>query len=1631
MIFTFYSYKGGVGRSMALANVAQLFYEAGLKVLMVDWDLEAPGLERFFTNDVEKIHDNPGLIDMLLAYKQRMSQQPLERERDVLPFQKEKLDNYIVDVSPEIYGEGRILLLPAGRRPAEHFAEYASSVLTFDWDDFYRNWEGELFFEWLRQQLEQMADVVLIDSRTGVTEMGGVCTYQLADTIVMLCTTNQQSLDGTYEMARNFTHQEVTKVRRGRPINLLIVPARIERAESELLDKFKKEFIGLFKEFESSINEIDVNTFWQLGIPYIPKYAFTETIAVRESNRASAEDIAATFYKLSEVMGRLRLSRIVRTDVRRVARELAQALSKVNQKDIAEVIKLSSLIESFSEWMSEFPELLNYSRGLAHVAQGDTENALAQFRKASKRGQQIQVEGISLSIPEKIRKELVGSYDVFISYSHTDSDWVRDWLVPKLEEANLNVGVDYLSFDIGAPAIVNMERAVEQSRNVLLVLTPNWTESQWVNLETLLVQARNPSERSRRMLPLMLKECKPRKGISILTYTDFTKTEQWESQLERVIATIKSKDNPTPAVALQADSTESCVPFILPQLIPSSFAERGDTLAQLENLLLSKDEIRTNNVVALIGAGGVGKSALACFFAERHKDSFPDGIIGLRVDGKDVNVAAREFVLYCGEEIDQEDERTADTLMTEVFGHRRTLLILDNVEDASIQSLLPSGGRCTVIVTTRDRQLPFFLGIPQERMIDLPLLSDEESLNLLQKLLGEQRISTEAQGTAEIIRLTGNLPLALQIAGATVQMQESRSLVDYASSLRRERERLKKLKGSAATHLNVRASFALNIKLLTDGEIDFFACLSVCAKDGFSVRAAMAAGGCDETTAQELLGRLYRFSLMSRPTFAANRFVIHPLILIFAQELLLERSLQDVAAARHGRFFVDFLKSLDVNSEPDASVLVEELDDIVLAAEWLLQHEIADSQFILLLQPLLQQYGHWQKTTDLISGFLQLIENTEDWESVAQLRISQAKYLSLRDELIRAEEALRPVGDVIQKIESESNRQRYESMWLNTMGDLLSRQGRYDRAIQALKRSAEIKGNLGMTSEHALILNSLGGVLQKQGRFEEAVEALRRSATIEEELGNARGQAMVLHNLGSVLQRQGRFDEAANTFKKCLGLFEELEDQRGLWNILNDLGGLLQRQGRFDEAAESFIRSNDISVQLNDQRGQAMSLNSLGGVLQRQDRFDEAINVLQRSYEIYLEQEDQRGQAMVLNSLGGVLQRQSRFDEAVDVFQRSAVLEEALADLRGQAMVLNSLGNVLQRQGRFDEAVEALRRTARIEEELGNVQGQAMALNSLGGVLQRQGRFDEALETFQRSYELAESLGDQTVLAMILNSLGGVLQRQGQFDKAIDIFQQRIQLEEGSGNIRPLALAFNSLGSVLQQQGRYDEAISALQRSLTIYEQIGDERGLAEALINLGGAQYKQGNFRESLKSYQHSLDVGQKVGNERHLGRAYNAIGRSLLALGNIEAANAQLMSGFEIEEKLMSRRGIAVVAPLLIKNLIELQMREEASEYCRRALAIAPENKRLLELSKQFSSSENLPESNIVRGVIKAIIKHPRDYLYGFISPNEKGPDIYFHQDSVDPDALPKLAKGVKVNVEVERGHKGPRAKIVRLLN
>lgn len=238
MIYTFYSFKGGVGRSMAMASTAWLLARRGLRVLAIDFDLEAPGLERYFFNDeraLEDLRSKPGLIDLLLTYKRALTS---EAEFERAEFRDWR--RYTTPAIPNTPEGGSVDLMSAGRRhPQEAYAQYALHVRAFDWQDFFHNWQGGGFFDWLRRALTDRErdprnayDVVLVDSRTGVTEMGGVCAYQLADAVVLLCAPNYQNMDGTLAVLRDFRSDAVIALRNGRPLELVLLPARVEPSDA-------------------------------------------------------------------------------------------------------------------------------------------------------------------------------------------------------------------------------------------------------------------------------------------------------------------------------------------------------------------------------------------------------------------------------------------------------------------------------------------------------------------------------------------------------------------------------------------------------------------------------------------------------------------------------------------------------------------------------------------------------------------------------------------------------------------------------------------------------------------------------------------------------------------------------------------------------------------------------------------------------------------------------------------------------------------------------------------------------------------------------------------------------------------------------------------------------------------------------------------------------------------------------------------------------------------------------------------------------------------------------------------------------------------------------------------------------
>ena len=214
-VITFYSYKGGVGRSMALANISVALAQFGHNVLIVDWDLEAPGIEEYFRPylKIQEVIRQRGIVDLLWNEFQQESR-PKDREDWQSLIIKVKVPN----------AKGNLHILTAGRKDEEYFGK----VQSLDFQRFYEQKNGGVFIEMLRDEWKIQYDFILVDSRTGITDIGGICTIQLPDTLVLMFTATEEALSGAINVAHKVqvAHQSLPYDRLS--ITCIPIPARFD-----------------------------------------------------------------------------------------------------------------------------------------------------------------------------------------------------------------------------------------------------------------------------------------------------------------------------------------------------------------------------------------------------------------------------------------------------------------------------------------------------------------------------------------------------------------------------------------------------------------------------------------------------------------------------------------------------------------------------------------------------------------------------------------------------------------------------------------------------------------------------------------------------------------------------------------------------------------------------------------------------------------------------------------------------------------------------------------------------------------------------------------------------------------------------------------------------------------------------------------------------------------------------------------------------------------------------------------------------------------------------------------------------------------------------------------------------------
>ena len=332
LVCTFYSYKGGVGRSMALANVAVLLARLGQKVLVIDWDLEAPGLEQYFGPHHRATRRTiPGLVDFIASYG---AERPLEWRECLLRATIPK-------------GE-TVHILHAGREDPE----YSDRLRSVNWDQLFEKGFGR-YIENIRNEWKREYDYVFIDSRTGITDIGGICSILLPDYLLSLFTTNEQSVLGVKDaMTRARAAQGNLPLDRQR---LIIIPiaARDEstteyKRAAEWRKRFALELSGFYDDWIHK-DETAESVLDYLKIPYIAYWSFGEQLPVLAEDETNPKTLAYSY----ALIARLIHSRLDWSEVRegRETSELQAQREAEAQIRLAEAAKVRT--EALSQQQAE------------------------------------------------------------------------------------------------------------------------------------------------------------------------------------------------------------------------------------------------------------------------------------------------------------------------------------------------------------------------------------------------------------------------------------------------------------------------------------------------------------------------------------------------------------------------------------------------------------------------------------------------------------------------------------------------------------------------------------------------------------------------------------------------------------------------------------------------------------------------------------------------------------------------------------------------------------------------------------------------------------------------------------------------------------------------------------------------------------------------------------------------------------------------------------------------------------------------------------------------------------------------------------------------------------------------------
>jgi tetratricopeptide (TPR) repeat protein len=772
---------------------------------------------------------------------------------------------------------------------------------------------------------------------------------------------------------------------------------------------------------------------------------------------------------------------------------------------------------------------------------------------------------------------------VFLSHSSKDKPFVRE-LHRRLSRDGVVCFFDEESIEWGANFVVSLERGIDECEFFVAVLSPEFVQSKWVELERTSAMADDPAGLKRRMRPLLLRPCDVPRFLKPIQLIDVSSTALFEENYPRICQGLGGSVRSDPEPPTDRGVLPPVTP--LPSLHRMPYRSLGDKfVARVEALWRVYDQLSQGktSIVAgvgvVCGAGGLGKTQLAVEYVHRFNCHYPGGVFWVE---SDQGIARLIDVLSRSARIEVDGRRpTADQveeIWTELNRRAAILVVLDNFpEREPLEPWLPPGGSIHVVVTTRRRDLT------RHPQVSLPLLTVEEGLDLLNS--GNRCFGQEA---AALVEDVGGLPLALEllrgyldrrtdvsVAGLRQTMAEAGEVAllgEFASEYRDE----------LPTHheRDVAATFQVSWQLACEDGKQVLRVMSQLAPAPVPLRLLRAVLGWQESPgARDRLAKaiadLWELSLVDRSE--TGEPAAHRLILGFVRHLPESDSLrlQTVAAVE---------KEMDRTFDDQDTASFRELEAVLPHAEWLVMREdLAAESAIEIATDLGRHHKAWG-------------------------RYLPAKSFC-RDALSRSERAYAPGHPSIARRQSDL------ALVLRNLGE--------PEEARDLLRKALASDEASYAPGHptiAISQSNLAAVLKDLGELEEA-RGLLCQALASDQASYAPGHPSIAirqSNLALVLRDLGELEEARDLLRKALASAEAsfapghphiAISQSNLATVLKDLGEL--------EGARDLLRKALVSAEASYAPGHpsiAIRQSNLALVLQDLGELEEARDLLKRAY---------------------------------------------------------------------------------------------------------------------------------------------------------------------------------------------------------------------------------------------------------------------------------------------------------------------------------------------------------------------------------------------------------------------------------